>query len=509
MLAGGRFAILSPPAFGGAVSVDWLPTTKEFMVAWMDQNSYANFARRISQSGAFIGGPIELTGGLAGIGNFEPQVIANRVNNEFLIAWYNSYKDVYVRRYKPYAPPTPPGPPSAPQPGDTATGVATNAQLTWTAGSNTVSHDVYWGTTNPPPFRLNQTSTTYDPGILTTTTTYYWRINEISASGTTLGPIWTFTTAGMSSCLTDHFAYGNGNLNGKGGWSGSAGAEISVADQTVRISGGTTSVDAVRSGLTCADPGTGVIPLSFKVHAGSGVDIVWSLWIDDTASTNMVRWYGSGTSARGRVGSTTITTPAQTLTGGWDDLLVRINPSAKTAAFFFNGAPIGTLDYSSQGTSNVIGRVRFERPGSSTTAGDYLSFDDLVLGELLLPEQASNPSPANGATNVSTRSTLLWTAGANTASHDVYFGTTSPGTLRGNQSGTSFDPGALAPNTTYYWRIDEKNVDGTTTGAVWSLTTNSLYAADFDSDGDVDQSDFGLFQPVCPAAGAATTRIVV
>ena len=129
------------------------------------------------------------------------------------------------------------------------------------------------------------------------------------------------------------------------------------------------------------DPGTGVIPLSFKVHAGSGTDMVWSLWIDDTASTNMVRWYGSGTSARGRVGSTTIVTAPQTLTGSWDDLLVIINPSAKTAAFFFNGAPIGTLDYSSQGTGNVIGRVRFERPGSSTTAGDYLSFDDLVLGE--------------------------------------------------------------------------------------------------------------------------------
>jgi hypothetical protein len=28
--------------------------------------------------------------------------------------------------------------------------------------------------------------------------------------------------------------------------------------------------------------------------------------------------------------------------------------------------------------------------------------------------------------------------------------------------------------TTYYWRIDEKNANGTTTGDVWSFTTQSV-----------------------------------
>jgi hypothetical protein len=31
----------------------------------------------------------------------------------------------------------------------------------------------------------------------------------------------------------------------------------------------------------------------------------------------------------------------------------------------------------------------------------------------------------------------------------------------------------MAANTTYYWRIDEKNETGTTTGDVWSFTTES------------------------------------
>ena len=74
----------------------------------------------------------------------------------------------------------------------------------------------------------------------------------------------------------------------------------------------------------------------------------------------------------------------------------------------------------------------------------------------------------------------------------------SPGTLRGNQAGTTYNPGTLAPGITYFWRIDEKNETGTTAGAVWSFTTQlpPSQAADFDLDGDVDQSDFGHLE-VC------------
>jgi hypothetical protein len=51
----------------------------------------------------------------------------------------------------------------------------------------------------------------------------------------------------------------------------------------------------------------------------------------------------------------------------------------------------------------------------------------------------------------------------------------------GNQSGTTYNPGTLTGDTTYYWRIDEVNGYGTTTGAVWSFTATSL-SSDFYSD---------------------------
>jgi len=88
-----------------------------------------------------------------------------------------------------------------------------------------------------------------------------------------------------------------------------------------------------------------------------------------------------------------------------------------------------------------------------------------------LPAKAANPNPLEGATNVSTVPTLSWSPGTDAMSHDVYFGTTSPGTFQGNQTATTFDPGTLNQDTVYYWRIDEKNALGTTTGDVWSLRT--------------------------------------
>lgn len=89
------------------------------------------------------------------------------------------------------------------------------------------------------------------------------------------------------------------------------------------------------------------------------------------------------------------------------------------------------------------------------------------------PGQASNPSPASGATNVATDADLSWSAASGATSYDVYFGTTSPGTFRGNQTGTTYDTGTMANNVAYYWRIDPKNAQGTTTGVVWSFTTTS------------------------------------
>jgi hypothetical protein len=37
------------------------------------------------------------------------------------------------------------------------------------------------------------------------------------------------------------------------------------------------------------------------------------------------------------------------------------------------------LDYTPQGASNTLGKLRFERIDNSSAAGNFLSFDDLIV----------------------------------------------------------------------------------------------------------------------------------
>jgi hypothetical protein len=95
---------------------------------------------------------------------------------------------------------------------------------------------------------------------------------------------------------------------------------------------------------------------------------------------------------------------------------------------------------------------------------------------------ASNPSPADGAIDVSQTPTLRWNAGERALLHDVYFGTDEQAVrnasirspeYKGSKGlgSKSFEPGKLDWNTTYYWRIDEYNTDETISkGEVWSFT---------------------------------------
>lgn len=114
-------------------------------------------------------------------------------------------------------------------------------------------------------------------------------------------------------------------------------------------------------------------------------------------------------------------------------------------------------------------------------SGYLQSFENRPFGEFTLtaadpPVRAHTPSPLHGATGVETERTLKWTSEYKAVSHDVYFGTTNPPPFIGNQETVEFDPGTLESGTTYYWRIDEKNAGGTTTGDVWSFETRSVLA---------------------------------
>ena len=108
--------------------------------------------------------------------------------------------DLYVNLSQAPPPNNPPNVPNAPGPYDGETGVDINHDLNWTGGDpdipDTVTYDIYFGNTSSPPKIVdNNSDPLYDPGELTSNTTYYWKIVAWDDHGaSTEGPEWTFDT---------------------------------------------------------------------------------------------------------------------------------------------------------------------------------------------------------------------------------------------------------------------------------------------------------------------------
>jgi hypothetical protein len=112
-----------------------------------------------------------------------------------------------------------------------------------------------------------------------------------------------------------------------------------------------------------------------------------------------------------------------------------------------------------------------------------------------------NPQPANGETDVQMVSALSWTAADNAASHELYFSTdaeavnnattASPEYVGPKALGAeSHDPGRLAWDSSYAWRVDEVYPSGVVKGLVWTFTTaDFILVDDFESYNDIDPPD--------------------
>jgi hypothetical protein len=93
------------------------------------------------------------------------------------------------------------------------------------------------------------------------------------------------------------------------------------------------------------------------------------------------------------------------------------------------------------------------------------------------PNPPSNPLPMHGATNVDIEIVLSWDCDdpdGDSLTYDVYFDTESPPVdkVSDDQTDTTFDPGTLMVETTYYWQIIAQDEHGAATaGSVWQFTT--------------------------------------
>jgi len=159
------------------------------------------------------------------------------------------------------------------------------------------------------------------------------------------------------------------------------------------------------------------------------------------------------------------------------------------------GFNIIVLDYDVEGTGATRLLLAGTHPGGHPWQGigakpqETLTFVGKPVGLGL----ASNPNPANSATDVPSDVVLNWTPGEFADQHDVYFGTNfddvndatnlnpmGPDQVyRTRQGADSYAAGeALDFGQTYYWRVDEVNAPPTShvvfKGDVWSFTVEPI-----------------------------------
>ena len=96
------------------------------------------------------------------------------------------------------------------------------------------------------------------------------------------------------------------------------------------------------------------------------------------------------------------------------------------------------------------------------------------------PNSPSNPTPADGALNVSRFVVLSWTYTdpnpGDTLRYDVVAGTTNPpvNVVANSTLANSVDLGLMAANIKIYWKVTAKdNNNAFTEGPVWSFTTGN------------------------------------
>lgn len=116
------------------------------------------------------------------------------------------------------------------------------------------------------------------------------------------------------------------------------------------------------------------------------------------------------------------------------------------------------------------------------TASEIRSFSTCAS----LPSSFSLISPSDGAVDQLVEVDLSWESSTGTISYDVYIDTVSPpitlagNTTAANETQSSYEPGTLEFNTTYFWKIAAKNSCGEIQSTEWNFITESLT----DSDGD-------------------------
>jgi hypothetical protein len=350
-----------------------------------------------------------------------------------------------------------------------------NVTLSWTPGSGSVMHRMYFGdnlqdvqagtggTAKGPV-----SGTNYASGILELNKTYYWRVDEFDGRTTHTGDVWSFTTS-----LPDMGAI--------------------TMDFWENVEGDHTLVNLLDDPRYPDSPTRSEALTEFGTVDGVGDSYGAQIygWLYCPLSGQYTFWFSSG--GQGELWLSTDDDPAN---------MVLIASEANWGTY--NSFSIKSVPISLVAGEKYYIMARWKDFGSwdhcqVAWQGPGIPNQQIIQGSYLSPYEPVNafsPIPADGATDIKRTQVLSWKSGQNASLHHIYFGTDRDAVLNANTSspeykGTkepgdeSYDPGILELETTYYWRIDEvNNLDANSPwmGEVWSFTVgNYLIVDDFEA----------------------------
>jgi len=221
------------------------------------------------------------------------------------------------------------------------------------------------------------------------------------------------------------------------------------------------------------------------------VSVPTKIYLKTTSSTTL----SSDTWANMISGATLVydATHNSTVTGGWNEfsLISTFDVDNGSGVLVlvernYGGGGSGTssgagIRYTSVTNTHETWTADNTPPTTSGTLSSYRPNITLTYTTYTLsnpPNPATNPSPANAATNVQKNVTLSWSSGGGSPTDYKIFWGTSETSFENEQSGittTSFSPPNLEYTRTYYWKVDPHNDYGyasdIATLPVWSFTT--------------------------------------
>jgi hypothetical protein len=413
---------------------------------------------------------------------------------------------------------------TAPQPADGTLYADPIIVLSWTAGLGATSHAVHIGTDQAAVANaatadgVTVTEPNYSPDPLAADTTYYWRVDEIGAGGTFVGDVWSLTV-GPDIPVTDPNLVGYWKLD-------------ETPDDHIIDASGHHHHGLLVGGPTLVDDVAGGKALEFN---GQNQFCKLGNWLPSQNQLTValrVKWAGSTGASQGLIAKRNTWTNSMWTLWAQENGQIAFETFKNTllsetmavdtwehwAVTHDNGQTVIYRDglqvasgaqpsFGNQPTANlVLGAMEFIGDTGRNPFNGAL--DDVRLYNKVLTAaeiqqlsridllQAWDPTPASGSASnlVLGQNTVLlsWQPGDKAAQHKVLFGS-EPNALAelGTVTETSIASPVVDVNSTYFWKVDEINTDGTVTeGAVWSFTTaNFLIIDDMEAYNDLDPAD--------------------